>query len=343
MNTDLLLSWLGLPPGPWPPDDRALLGIGSQTLSSAEIEILALERMDRLRTHQLLHPELVTEGMNRLAQAMIALTATPAPTPRAAARSASESFSLEPEPSALPEFQGATVLELPTVPSTNRDPVPPVPSVPVIVDAELVAVEMPRVRVRPANKHVVEPESNTAPDYAESAAIISEAEIQPVTILDRRQAYRELAVLRRLRKAWIGLRSSVADPGAAIASPAEICEFWETTLQIRGDYPLLADSGAKEPGSLVWAVLRQPYPLGILRTLVPSQRRRLAQDWARGFAALEFRSATLRRGLAAKRQRRAAKRRILRLGWQIGRAPEFWLLVATALSLGIALIRRPGG
>ena len=36
---------------------------------------LATDRMERLRGYQLLHPELVTEGMNRLAQALICLTA----------------------------------------------------------------------------------------------------------------------------------------------------------------------------------------------------------------------------------------------------------------------------
>src|SRR5262245_12031578 len=30
--------------------------------------------MDRLRAHQLLHPDAVTEGMNRLAQALVCLT-----------------------------------------------------------------------------------------------------------------------------------------------------------------------------------------------------------------------------------------------------------------------------
>lgn len=67
VDTNLLRSWLGLPPGDWPPEPFTLLGHGE----GAQERALAL--MERLRPHQLRHPELVTEGMNRLAQALIAI------------------------------------------------------------------------------------------------------------------------------------------------------------------------------------------------------------------------------------------------------------------------------
>ena len=76
MDTNLLCSWLGLPPGPWPPGDRALLGLPDGPADAADAERRALALMARLRPHQLVHPELVTEGMNRLAQALLAVTAT---------------------------------------------------------------------------------------------------------------------------------------------------------------------------------------------------------------------------------------------------------------------------
>ena len=63
-----------MPSGPWPPDHYTLLGLAPGQYDAARIESLVLERMDRLRGHQLLHPEVVTEGMNRLAQALITLT-----------------------------------------------------------------------------------------------------------------------------------------------------------------------------------------------------------------------------------------------------------------------------
>jgi len=77
MNLPLLQQWLGLPAGAWPPDDRVLLGLPAGPVDAALAEQNALARMETLRPHQLLHPELVTEGMNRLAQALIAVSAPP--------------------------------------------------------------------------------------------------------------------------------------------------------------------------------------------------------------------------------------------------------------------------
>src|SRR5512138_2753009 len=79
MDVSLLQNWLNLPAGPWPPDDRTLLGFTpGKPLDPAMVELRALEQMERLRPHQLKHPEVVTEGMNCLAQAMINLS-TPVP------------------------------------------------------------------------------------------------------------------------------------------------------------------------------------------------------------------------------------------------------------------------
>lgn len=83
MDFALLSSWLDLSAAtPWPPDPRTLLGLPPGRVDPADAESRALDRMDRLRPYQLRHPELVTEGMTRLAQALIAFTeAPPAPPP----------------------------------------------------------------------------------------------------------------------------------------------------------------------------------------------------------------------------------------------------------------------
>ena len=64
----------GSPPGPWPPDHYALLGLVPASCDPTLVEGTVLDRMAQLRPHQLLHPDLVTEGMNRLAQALVCLT-----------------------------------------------------------------------------------------------------------------------------------------------------------------------------------------------------------------------------------------------------------------------------
>ncbi|MFO0800729.1 MAG: hypothetical protein U0804_24960 [Gemmataceae bacterium] len=110
MDVALLRSWLDLPPdADWPPDPNVLLGFPVGPVDAAEAEVRAIDRMDRLRPHQLLHPELVTEGMTRLAQALIAFTEAPPryalleePTPPRAAPSFDVVDELPPSADVLP-------------------------------------------------------------------------------------------------------------------------------------------------------------------------------------------------------------------------------------------------
>src|ERR1700722_14589574 len=74
MDHNLLCSWLGLPAGCWPPNHFALLGPDPGVSDVDAIEASVHERMGILRRYQLTNPELATEAMNRLAQAMICLT-----------------------------------------------------------------------------------------------------------------------------------------------------------------------------------------------------------------------------------------------------------------------------
>jgi len=70
MDFTLLQSWLRLPAGSWPPNHYVLLGLPEGSRDPEVLERHVLERMDVLRRHQLRHPEVVTAGMNQLAQAL---------------------------------------------------------------------------------------------------------------------------------------------------------------------------------------------------------------------------------------------------------------------------------
>lgn len=70
---ELLRKWLDLPPGEWPPTHYALLGLRPGEGSAQAVEDRAAGRMDRLRAYQLAYPDEVTEGMNRLAEALAVL------------------------------------------------------------------------------------------------------------------------------------------------------------------------------------------------------------------------------------------------------------------------------
>src|SRR6476620_11054727 len=76
MNPEILCRWLGLPGTAWPPDPYTLLGLPAGERDPARIEQQVQERMARLRGYQISHPEEATEGMNRVAQAFLALMET---------------------------------------------------------------------------------------------------------------------------------------------------------------------------------------------------------------------------------------------------------------------------
>ncbi|HTU23430.1 MAG TPA: hypothetical protein VMG10_35670 [Gemmataceae bacterium] len=74
MDHDLICSWLGLPPGTWPPDHYRLLSLKPGEGNAELIEQRVHERLDCVRRYQMMHPEQATEAMNRLAQAFVCLT-----------------------------------------------------------------------------------------------------------------------------------------------------------------------------------------------------------------------------------------------------------------------------
>ena len=74
MDQQLVSTWLQLPLVDWPPDHYTLLGLKPGEGDLARIEQQVYQRMEMVRRYQLTHPELATEVMNRLAQALVCLT-----------------------------------------------------------------------------------------------------------------------------------------------------------------------------------------------------------------------------------------------------------------------------
>src|SRR5438132_6316458 len=74
MDQQLVSTWLQLPLVDWPPDHYTLLGLKPGEGDLARIEQQVYQRMEMVRRYQLTHPEEATEGMNRLAQALVCLT-----------------------------------------------------------------------------------------------------------------------------------------------------------------------------------------------------------------------------------------------------------------------------
>src|SRR6516225_3277139 len=74
MKHETICDWLGLADEAWPPDHYRLLGLEPGEVDAARIEQQVHDRLEIVRRYQLLHPEVATEAMNRLAQAFVCLT-----------------------------------------------------------------------------------------------------------------------------------------------------------------------------------------------------------------------------------------------------------------------------
>jgi hypothetical protein len=154
----------------------------------------------------------------------------------------------------------------------------------------------------------------------------------------RRAAYRELAGLRSLLRAWDKLRPSAADPSAPLASPADVCEFLEAVTLFRqaARHPGVTARFVRESAPSLAALMSQPLPLAVFRSLTVSQRRVLARDWATGRGRLLSRAAGVRAAVGRAGRPAGLGRDG---GWHIlVRHPEWMLGVATGLVLLTAVV-----
>ncbi len=299
----MLRNWLGLPPGPWPLDHYTLLGLPAGSGDPREIEPLVLARMERLRQHQLLHPELVTEGMNRLAQALICLTDPAsrasydadlglAPTVKVdkADRAATESDDLESRAYRL-----------------IRDDEPRVVHKEKVVEAELVSPPIPPWQPR-----------------------------------RKRDLYQRLARIRWLLSAWEKLKTVVGNPSETLDDRPAIALLFllgvEEVRPIIGSLPEVFGVPGR-PGGLVGAFLGESFLLQAIRLLPMDQRQALAIDWRRGDQALREERFRLREWIETHRLKRRRSRRLRfarRLFLWLIRTPEL-LLVVLAAAIGIRM------
>lgn len=324
VNLPLLQQWLALPAGVWPPDDRVLLGLPPGPVDAALAEQNALVRMETLRPHQLLHPELVTEGMNRLAQALIAVSAPP-PAVRGPV-----------EVDYLPD------LNVPGQPQFQPLPLPPPPADVEVVDDEVVEAEIVEQPLPPP----VPPPRPLVLLEADPLVLLDDDLPPPpagatATRADRRKLYRDLAFLRRLRKMWERIGPVVGVPSEPVRSAESVYLVLVTRqelLRLFDRRPDLTDD-LDHGGRLVTAVFTQPHPAAVLRDLVPGQRSAVAADWAAGRVGLFARYTHLRRRIRAMRPSRWWPRLAGKVGTFFRTNPEWVLVLATLLVVIVGLIR----
>ena len=348
--SDRLRFWLGLPPGPWPPDHYALLGLALGAGDFADIEARVLDRMELLRPHQLLHPELVTEGMNRLAQALVCLTD---PDARAAY---DRGLGIPPPPFEVVEVEptlaescgsdgaGAPRAEAPIEPGSHPPGERQRPKYEVVWEPAPLPYEVvpdaPKVEPPPIPPAFeVVPEEPQEPDFLppEPGRAAAPAPIS------RRAVYRRLAAAppRTCGRGSICDRCSATRPNRWPHRSRYCCSCGRCRRRgkrcraSRGSFADRVHPAARSP-----RLVRLPHALYAVRVLLPSQRQSVALDWRRGYEALHRERIRLRELAFAARTRRARRGGAACRFWhELNRTPEWVLVVLALAALVFALIR----
>jgi len=324
-----LFSWLGLAPGPWPPDHYSLLGLPPGHADADSFEPRVLQQMDRLRIHQLLHPELVTEGMNRLAQALITLTD---PTAKTAYDSElGVAIAAPPSPPAKPRTEAVSESVVVAEVLSFEDDGPEPPATEVTQEIVLPAEILP--------KYELVPEASKPPRARPRE--LPAVRPYPTPPSSRRWIYRRLAEIRRGRRAWLKLRPVFLDPLDPLDRPGRLLILLEGTSAIRPLLPSLAGvvGGLDDPGGLVATMIRQSLLLDTIRRLLPDQRQRLAADWRQGLLELDREYDRLRQLSREERSRaEGVPNWPLAIRW-VRDVPELLLVTFAALILLVSLIR----
>jgi len=296
-----------------------MLGLKSGSLDAAMVERRALQLMSKLRSHQLVHPELVTEGMNRLAQAMLAVTVSASAAP-VAEPPTNQVHDLHPKSGSTKAPRPVAVLEA----------VPVLEAQPVEAPIELEVPSAPSLPgLRPSPLGLPPPAVDAVPDVQLAA-----------TRMARRAAYRELAGLRALVRAWEQLRPSFGTLTEPLPSAAEVFDILEGIVRVRdaAAHPGLSVTVVQDAAPRLAAILRQPLAVGVFRSLTPAQRHALAKEWTKAHSLFTGKAVRLREALRKSRPRRSW---LTASGLEaaLGTNPEWVLVVAMAAVFTVAAVR----
>jgi hypothetical protein len=374
MSHKLICSWLGLPEETWPPDHYLLLGLEPGEGDAERIERHVHERLELFRRYQLIHPEQVTEAMNRLAQAFLCLTDPKAKraydtellgaayVPElvgAAAENADPLGWLFGAPGdAAPELAGpiADLHELdwnkapPPERVLARTDIPALPKEFRAVPIEEARYNPPPIRIRPPTPSQAETASfqpaKTAiipPSAEESSPGVQKNAEMPSRSARRglgtkRALYHRVAKTRQLLHTWEQCGKYLSQPKRRLNRPSEAIDLIQQLGSIRGLIqelpPLLGHPG--QPGYLVVSLARQQVVVPTLQTLLPSQREKLAEDWRLGQQALLNHRQFLRYELRSLRKKTVLGR-VVRATRAFLDQPGGILLLLALLALNIAI------
>jgi hypothetical protein len=372
MDHDLICSWLGLPPGTWPPDHYRLLGLEAGEDNAELIEHRVHERLDTVRCYQMMHPDLATEAMNRLAQAFVCLTDPAAKksydaqlgiAPPAVRVSAVETPAPPPTPPTPIEWLPSPELNAPAhVPmltatvAKDRTPaaVPAAPPpLPVVVDSGPVTpsrqppplppiVEATETPAAPPEAIPIAPPLTSAPPLEPGDPFLEVVQAGSARrgIGTKRGLYQRIALTRQLLRVWNALgkylSSSKRRLSRSVDGPDLTRLLDEVVHLLRRFPPLLGEAG--QPGYLVLA-LTAVDTIKVFQSFSPHQREALSRDWGAGVKLLTAYRDFLRQELRARRKRPLGQR-LVRASWSLLiDQPGTVLLLLALLAVNVALWR----
>ncbi|OAI45317.1 hypothetical protein AYO44_02630 [Planctomycetaceae bacterium SCGC AG-212-F19] len=369
MSHDLICAWLKLPAKTWPPDHYTLLGLKPGETDGARIERHVQLRMEWVRCYQLAHPDLVTEAMNRLAQAFDCLRDRDAKNVydiqllgkggRKQTQTAAETFKLVPPKAMEPPRTAASALPIPLLPAVATETLPQRPdkaTMSMPVPGKVPAPPAPPAPTVPAPSGPPPPASVAAPtDSAVAAPAVNALDVAIDEPLDpaleaarsgparrglgtKRALYQRISRTRQLIRAWVQAGKYLGDARYRLGQKTEAIDLVRQLTIIRQqlkDYPpLLGQAG--QPGYLVIALARQPEIVKTYQALDPALRKSYVRDWQVGLAFLAAYRQFLREELW-KLRRQGRVGRLLRLTRSlITDAPGLWLFLLAMLAANIA-------
>jgi hypothetical protein len=336
MSHDLICTWLGLPPGEWPPDHYRLLGLEPGEDNAERIEQHVHQRLDTVRRYQMTHPEAATEAMNRLAQAFVCLTEAAskraydaellgtAARPNAAAAGAADPLAWLYTPGLLTPAPGPASAVLPP-------PLPPPLPQPAAEPAQTPAAEAPAPPAHPP------PPPAEPVDPAVEAALSKRARRG---LASKRALFHRIVRTRQLLRVWDQVGDLLASPRRRPARASQVTNLWRQLDQVRtlleGFPPLLGEAG--QPGYLILA-LDEVGDTPMFQTLSPHQREALSRDWKAAHKLLTTHRDFLRQEIRAQRSRPFKDRLIRRLRAAVVDEPAAVLLLVALLAINIAIWR----
>lgn len=295
MNAELLRGWLGLEET-WPPEPHRLLGVEPGERDLARIENHVQERLAKLRCHQLAHPEEATEGMNRLAQAFVALMdGCPKPAPPVSENAIGET--------PMPPTTSDTITDRRTQLDWQAAPPPVRRSTP----TPIVTPALPTLVVNGQTKEI--PTAKPAPGDVANTQLIQQLAEESAEgragLGTLKTVIRRVDDTRRLLTAWNAAGRWLRDPKRKLVKAADDQELSRHLAAVHAalqDYPaILGHPGT--PGYRVAGTARLKLGAFFIRGMDLPHRELLSLDWTNGRKVLLAHRRFLRQHLKKLRRR----------------------------------------